>query len=773
MKLVLMLWTFVFHNAFAQWQSLNEPMGGYVRDITSHGDVLFATTGGGVLVSLDKGNNWAFKNTGLLSHDCKSIIRFGDYVFVSTDEGIFRSKDQGVSWEIAGKSLQGVYVKSILVHNNALFAGTYLKGVFRSIDFGETWEELDIGFPAKYIYSLNSDGSQLFAGTYLDGLLKSTDNGESWVKVNNGITDSSIMSVFSFAGRTIIGTLEKGIFITSNGGESWKSSSKNIKNVKGFSFDNNTLYAASASSGVLRSFDYGENWEQIPMDFYQQSLWAIHAFDGGIILGSKTGQLYRNAEGKNEWNLVFDQEVRPSVGLLDRNGKRLMVGTRGSGFYSKTSDGDDWRRASDIWTVENRGMVSVNNIVLVGTDMLGIFRSTNGGKSFHSSNSGLKSNWIQAFAHSKERFFAGSADEGVFVSEDLGVTWKKINEGLRDYNITALSSDGENVFLGSFSGGVYRLSGKTEAWVKVSRGLPENDLITGLKTINGVLFVGTKTKGLFVSYDQGLNWSSLSTAANIRSMYVKESTLFIGTAQGRIFYTKDIGVSWYEVDVNHKRNSAILALLEFEGFMYAGFDGDGLWRVPYNNLDLNLQVSLSSQSVMRNTPSGHNVGTLKIIGASGGTEYNYSISGKDTEYLRIDKNKLFLKKSLEEFDSSVLEVVVSVTNSNGLIYTVPLFIEVEDVVTGVESQEEILKLNIYPVPAEDVLKISLPRQFTGRVEFVLLSLKGGQEILKRHNDFSNRTAEPVELDVRFVPSGLYLLKVKSIDFERSVRVLIK
>jgi hypothetical protein len=69
----------------------------------------------------------------------------------------------------------------------------------------------------------------------------------------------------------------------------------------------------------------------------------------------------------------------------------------------------------------------------VGTVTNGVFRSTNGGTSWESSNSGLPSlNAIRLASNSAGHIFAGIHPAGLFRSTNNGATWNPLNPGIID-----------------------------------------------------------------------------------------------------------------------------------------------------------------------------------------------------------------------------------------------------------------------------------------------------------------------------------------------------
>jgi len=375
--------------ASGQWQSLDGPAGRYVRTFVSDSQYVFAATGGGVLRSADGGQSWIFCNQGLMSRDTKSLAMNDSLLFVSTDENVFRSADRGNSWQPAGTTLQGKYVKTILLVNGVLFAGTYCHGIYRSFDMGNTWELASAGIAARYVYWLDSDGTNIFAATYLNGMYRSTDMGNTWTACNNGISENTIMTVHSFGGKTFASTMGSVVYVTSNGGDSWADVGTSLPSIKGFASANSVLYAGSFGSGVYKSTDTGQTWTQMNTGLSENDLWAIGANDSAVFTGVSSGHVYTRDQSASSWSVTFNSSFLSCVGAFAESGSNLIVATHGSGLYTKSNFGTTWIKCSTIGTVEIRSLLAGNGFVLAGTDMLGMFISTDDGISFTAANTGL------------------------------------------------------------------------------------------------------------------------------------------------------------------------------------------------------------------------------------------------------------------------------------------------------------------------------------------------------------------------------------------------
>jgi len=583
----LLAFSFSMSTVFAQWQPTNGPAGGYVRNFIFSDSIVIAATGGGPLATTSEGSSWAFRTAGLTSCDSKSFAKIGRYVFLSTDEDVFRSTNNGITWEPAGTVMDGKYVKTITAFNNVLFAGTYLRGIYRSTDSGATWTAVNNGMPAKYVYWLAADDSNIYAGTYTSGMYRSSDTGSSWTAINTGLTDPSIMTVTAFGGKIFAGTLSSGVFVSTNKGNSFAALGTSIMGVKGFTALKGVLYAGSYGGGVYKSLDTGRTWTQVNSGLSETEIWSIGSSDSVLYVGVTSGHVYRSINYGASWSLCNSSNTfKACVGSIVSSGTTLDAGSHGSCLFTSSTGGSSWTPTSTISTVEIRSEVSYDSLVFAGTDMLGIFKSTNNGTSFANVNTGLTSNWIQSFTFCGTKVFAGSGEAGVFLTINDGSSWSPVNTGLGCLNVTALASDGVNVFAGTADSGVYVTANYGSIWSPVNNGLSSKN-ITALSLMNGYLFAGTKADGIFVSTNSGTNWNpasnGLPSASNIRCLYAYETSVFTGTGTGEVFASFDNGNDWVSVS-DGLVGAPVLSLCSSGSYLYAGINAGGVWERPLSEL---------------------------------------------------------------------------------------------------------------------------------------------------------------------------------------------
>jgi hypothetical protein len=163
------------------------------------------------------------------------------------------------------------------------------------------------------------------------------------------------------------------------------------------------------------------------------------------------------------------------------------------------------------------------NTVYAGTAYSGIFKSTDGGATRMSSNSGLGAEFnVQALAIdpvSSSTVYAGTGCNGVFKSTNGGASWSPVNSGFTAGAVLSLSIDVGNpatLYIGSNGGGVFKTTNGGASWAAANTGLStsyNNSLlnypVTTIRSLAidpltpATVFAGTATAGVFKSTDGG------------------------------------------------------------------------------------------------------------------------------------------------------------------------------------------------------------------------------------------------------------------------------
>ena len=577
-KVLLFLFAFTFFNVVqAQWQPMNGPQGRYVRSILCTDSLYYAATGGGVMVSSDKGLNWEFRNNGLTSCDTKCLVTYNDTVFLATDENIFRTTDGGLHWT-PDPYMHNHYIKHILVHNGSLLASTYVQGVYQSTE-GTQGEYTSDAFPGdvRYPYFMSDNDDAIFIATYRRGIYRSFDNGASWESCNSGL-NSDVLGIYCHNGKVFATVLGQGVMASSNNGNTWTSANLN-KQAKGYAHLGDTLYAACIGQGVYVSYDNGVTWQDFNSNLASKNLWCMDARDGYLFVGDTDGHIYRgNADGSG-WIRTNTPSFLASVGNIGISNGRFLAATHGSDMFY-TDNGSTWTQSSNIGTVEIRGMLVEGNSVFIGTDMLGSFLSTDRGTSFTSAGSGLpEAQWLQSLLRCGSQIVAGSK-ERMYVSFGLGQQWYVPTCLPLEIDVVDLTWDGSIMYHVSYDG-VLRYSSEQGSNWQVLNSPFEGVNYTTLRYHDNGLYLGTRRHGLHFTDDMGETWQTigaLPSDATIRRITTTDTIIAVGCEDGSIYLKYDHSNVWQQLE-NIPVDGPILDICIDGELLYASPMAGGIWYI--------------------------------------------------------------------------------------------------------------------------------------------------------------------------------------------------
>lgn len=328
-----------------------------------------------------------------------------------------------------------------------------------------------------------------------------------------------------------------------NGGENaWSGGGPSGTDVRALAIDPaapSTLYAGTSDRGVFKSIDSGVTWATVNSGLTNLSVNALAvnpALSSMVFAGTSSG-LFRSTDGGLAWTKIAGGVVDALAMSPATTPPTLFAGLRGAG-----NDG--------------------------------VFRSSNLGSSWTSANAGLTSQVVNAFAidpTEPSTIYVAMAYWGVYKSVNSGGTWQAANTGLPP---------------GSGScGGSYHTCPDFFT-LAVDRFTPST-LYVGV--FGGVLYGSTSLVsgdgGVFKSTNSGSSWVTANAGLNNRTVYAMAispttpSTLYVGTSGGGVFTSTDSGATW------HSSNTGLtnlkirtLSLDSTGGALYAGLNGDGVWR---------------------------------------------------------------------------------------------------------------------------------------------------------------------------------------------------
>jgi hypothetical protein len=299
-----------------------------------------ASIGHAVWFSHDRGEHWqrAHTTTGGIYNEsrCWAIAvhreRPGE-VLAGTDQGIYRWDPRAEHWVYLPSELDQLQVLQLAIapHDpDLVFAGTRPAEVFRSRDGGRTWSRcrLDNARTCRFITtprvtSIHFDPREpetIWVTIEIDGIYRSRDGGDHWEHLGDGLLTDDVhtLAIIDEAGpRRILVATEEGLHRSDDGGERYAYVPVDATNLRYF----RTLVARADRSGVLflsagdrpsgetgellRSRDWGEHWEAVPMPARVNStIWSIAVNEAAphlLFFCTIMGQVWRSDDGGERW----------------------------------------------------------------------------------------------------------------------------------------------------------------------------------------------------------------------------------------------------------------------------------------------------------------------------------------------------------------------------------------------------------------------------------------------------------------------------------------
>jgi hypothetical protein len=266
------------------------------------------------------------------------------------------------------------------------------------------------------------------------------------------------------------------------------------------------LYAGTEGDGVFLSTNDGTSWQEINNGLQDSVRVNTLAIDSSSIFAG-IGGIYRSINYGASWELVTvfpNEETARCIAVSD---SEVFAGTYqwngGPGaIYHSTNNGASWNLVFEC----SRTNIFVSSLIISDTN---VFAGTDGVNSnvYRSSDHGTT--WIvddttfyggggtNAFAVSGLNLFAGT-NTGVYLSTNAGLSWSPVNNGLPDYV-------------------------HNHGWITTLAISPN-----GAGGNN--LFAGTDTAGVYLSANNGTNWTSIGLGQiYINALAVTDSNLFAAT----------------------------------------------------------------------------------------------------------------------------------------------------------------------------------------------------------------------------------------------------
>lgn len=370
--------------------------------------------------------------------------------------------------------------------------------------------------------------------------------------------------------------------------------------------DEDVLYVAFGPSGVWKSTDGGESWEQrndglptadaVPGVVLEHvtALALAESKPQVLYAGTSTGSIYRTSDGASTWEHVFRTPDDPGTGSPGRvqhvsvsphDCALVFAGTVGGSFYVSRDGGQSWDRVED--GLEIRGSAT-GTVAFDPTDeqvlyyapsffdiesegrASGLFTSTDAGRTWRKIGGGLETGVVNSvaidpadpshlFVAAGSSFAWGFDTHGVYESHDAGETFRKVGTDFEPFThaipYVAFSRDGGRVIVGNhpgLDGDLFVSDDGGQTW-ETKTGL-WGDFVAGVAGFDDPdrLLATLYWSGLFLSEDGGETWRDVRgfATSHLHAVYAPgfdADRVYAAAHSNGLFYSDDRGATWTRV----------------------------------------------------------------------------------------------------------------------------------------------------------------------------------------------------------------------------------
>ncbi|RPI23394.1 MAG: hypothetical protein EHM61_19840 [Acidobacteria bacterium] len=365
---------------------------------------IYAASAKGLLISTDGGAAWSTVGSGLGAGPIRSLNVLQDGSLLLWQDQIFQSSDRGETWKsvteidsearsfIPSRSKPGVFY---------LLAG---HTVLKSTNSGEEWNAVTrglTGYSVDSVAAAPSDPKTIYLVSQVEAppydIFVSQDGGGEWAKLGfpSGHATSPIIMVHPEDSNRLYLASSQQISVSTDGAKTWRTTRQSNQEdgwLGGLLVDprHPDWVYASYNSGLERSEDAGETWKRVSSEVKASSL-ASHTASGALYAAGESGLRWSKDNGAT-WQVlkegktlsfVIDSTLDPTIYVFDYSWQKLEKSIDG---------GKTWIRA-DFGLPSSVGqmVITPENVVYASTSSRGVFRSDNGGASWHPVNLGLGS----------------------------------------------------------------------------------------------------------------------------------------------------------------------------------------------------------------------------------------------------------------------------------------------------------------------------------------------------------------------------------------------
>lgn len=280
-----------------------------LRNVFVEDSLILCDYQNGVQVSNDFGNSWLVSSFSPMNVGM-GLYKHQNSIYSCRVSGLFVSHDQGINWTDTSTLLPSTQqVRNLIHRDDLLFLNIEDSTLYFSNDYGSSWATLNkgllVGTPSNPILDIYKENDTLYLGFLYGGIFKSTNLGQKWKHKSVGMQNALISQIQSL-GDTLFAVASHqgpGLFRSYDGGQNWENINSSQYYVTNYiKLDQNKLYLSDTSGKLYCSTDFGDSWNPIPLP---TQIWSIEA-DGNKLFGRMPDNwILKSYDSGQTWDSLF------------------------------------------------------------------------------------------------------------------------------------------------------------------------------------------------------------------------------------------------------------------------------------------------------------------------------------------------------------------------------------------------------------------------------------------------------------------------------------
>jgi photosystem II stability/assembly factor-like uncharacterized protein len=461
-----------------------------------------------------------------------------------------------------------------------LYLGTSDGVMYRSDDSGGRWQRLQPGFPRRGVSLddiLVDPRGVLLVGFWEvhgggGGVARSVDGGKTFTLLP-GIEGEAVraLTLAPSNPNIVVAGSHHGVFRSLDQGQSWQRISpenhpdlKNIDSLAVDPRDPNIIYTGTWHL-PWKTLDGGRNWQPINTGMIDDSdvmTMTVDRWNPQNIFATACSGIYRSNNAAAQWTRIRgipSSSRRTRAFAQSPDDQSLLYAGTTEGLWVSGDASATWRLVTQNDLVVNSVVALPGGSVLLGTEGAGVVRSTDGGKTWLTSNQGFSERFVSraVFDPVQRRVIAAIWGDrrhgGVFMAQGPRGPWSRLGNGLEGREVLSLALVGREVLAGT-DDGLFLSNSVTGVWTRLATVVAGAELhprVTDILAPSARTLLAATASGLLRSGDGGRSWARLrlGPAEQINALAVSPTDVSVVVAATPLgfFRSADQGLTWSQV----------------------------------------------------------------------------------------------------------------------------------------------------------------------------------------------------------------------------------